>query len=123
MKTDHHWMTSGMVSVLALLTSLSVLAAEPQALEVVISQPNAGVTMEKLVEVDKKMETDFVSKQPGFIKREVAVSKDGNLFVIVHWKTLKAAEAAGKAFETAPSAAERMAISKTSLFNHYVLNK
>lgn len=97
------------------------MAQERVALEVVIAKPKAQVTMEKLIRADKDMERDFVSKQKGFLSREVAVSKDGELFVMVRWATLHDAEAAGAAFMTAPSAKPRMEMSDLSLFKHFVV--
>ncbi len=58
-----------------------------------------GYTMKQFLKVDKEMETNFVTKQKGFLKREVAVSKDNTqLFVIVHWQTLEDAEVDAKKF-------------------------
>lgn len=107
--------------VAASFTCVAAFAQAKVALEVVIAKPKAGVSLEKLIAADKKMEQDFVSKQKGFLSREVAVSKDGELFVVVHWATLQDAETAGAAFMTAPSAKPRMEMSDTSLFKHFVV--
>ena len=96
-------------------------AGDGTALEVVISRPKAGSTLEQLLAADKKMEQDFASKQKGFISREVAVSKDGEVIVIVHWATLADAEAAGAIFMSDPAAKPRLDISDASLFKHYVV--
>jgi len=90
------------------------------AFEIVISKPKAGVSLETLLQADKTMEQRFLAKQKGFINREVGVSKDGEVFVIVRWKTLADAEAAGAAFMTDPAAKARMEISELSLFKHYI---
>lgn len=103
------------------LTCATAFAQAKVALEVVIAKPKAGISMQNFIAADKKMEQDFVSKQKGFIRREVAVSGDGDLFVIVHWASLQDAEAAGAAFMSAPSAKPRMEMSDTSLFKHYVI--
>jgi len=89
--------------------------------EVVVSKVKEGVTLFDFVKADKEMEDNFLVKQKGFLKREVAVSKDKTqFFVIVHWATLEDAEAAGAAFYTNPDAMKRMALSDVVLFNHYV---
>lgn len=90
--------------------------------EVVAAKLKEGYTMEQLVKADKEMEDNFVVKQKGFLKREVAVSKDKTqLFVIVHWATLEDAEAAGAKFMTDTWAGKRMMMCDVVLFNHYVV--
>ncbi len=91
------------------------------ALEVVISKPKPGVSLETLLEADKTMELEFVSKQMGFIDREVAVSEDGEVFVVVRWETLDDANAAAEAFMNDPTAQARLELSDASLFKHYVV--
>lgn len=76
--------------------------------------------MAEFLAVDKEMEKKFVAKQKGFKSREVAVSKEGDVFVIVHWASLKDAEAAGAAFMTDPTAKIRSDKGDVSLFKHYV---
>jgi len=89
--------------------------------EVVVSKVKEGVTLFDFVKADKEMEDNFLVKQKGFLKREVAVSKDKTqFFVIVYWATLEDAESAGAAFYTNPDAMKRMALSDVVLFNHYV---
>jgi len=89
--------------------------------EVVISKAKQGVALPDLAKADKAMEDNFLVKQKGFLRREVAVSKDKTeFFVIVHWATLEDAEAAGAAFYTDQYAMKRMALSDVVLFNHYV---
>ena len=95
-------------------------SADNVAFEVVISKPKAGVSLETLLQADKTMEQQFVAKQNGFIDRAVAVSQDGEVFVIVRWKTLADAEAAGASFMTDPAAKARMEVSEPSLFKHYI---
>jgi hypothetical protein len=91
------------------------------AFEVVVSKVKEGVTMSDLIKADKVMEDSFLVKQKGFLKREVALSKDkAQLFVIVHWATLEDAEAAGAAFYTNPDAMKRMGLAEVVLYNHYV---
>lgn len=88
--------------------------------EVVVVSLKEGVTMDELLKADKEMETKFVSKQKGYINREVAVSKNGkDLIVIVRWDTLENAENAAKAFMSDPSAQKRMALANIKLYDHY----
>lgn len=106
--------------ILAIGTFNAAFAADGVALEVVISKPKAGVTLEALLQADKKMEQDFVAKQKGFVSREVAVSKEGEVIVIVHWVTLADAEAAGAGFMNDPTGKARMEVSDASLFKHFI---
>jgi len=94
-----------------------------QTLEVVISKPRQDVSIETLLKTDKKMEQVFVSKQPGYISREVGVAKDGTVIAIVHWKTMHDAEQAAQKFMENSTAAERVKMSDTSLFSHYIIQK
>jgi len=88
--------------------------------EVVVVSLKDGVTMDELLKADKEMETKFVSKQKGYINREVAVSKNSkDLIVIVRWDTLENAENAAKAFMSDPSAQKRMALADIKLYDHY----
>lgn len=100
---------------MALALSLNTLAAEPVAFEVVIAKPKAGVSMAEFLAIDKEMENKFVSKQKGFKSREVAVSKDGVVFV-----SMKDAEDAAAAFMKDPTAKLRNDKGDMSLFGHYI---
>lgn len=105
---------------IAMTLSLNTMAAEPVAFEVVIAKPKAGVSMAEFLAIDKEMENKFVAKQKGFKSREVAVSKDGVVFVIVHWASMKDAEDAAAAFMKDPTAKLRNDKGDMSLFAHYV---
>lgn len=95
-------------------------AQDAVALEVVISKPKAGATLEQVLEADKAVDA-FVRAQPGFVSREVAISADGEVFIIVHWASLADAEAAGAAFMADPAGQAAMGVGDASLFKHYVV--
>jgi hypothetical protein len=95
-------------------------AADPVALEVVISRPKAGATLEQVRANDKAVDA-FVRAQTGFISREVGINKEGEMFVIVHWASLADAEAAGAAFMKDPSGAAAMSTGDVSAFKHFVV--
>jgi hypothetical protein len=44
----------------------------------------------------------FLERQPGFLRREVAVSADGEWTDLVYWSSLEAALRAARAFNAAP---------------------
>ncbi len=95
-------------------------AGDGVTFEVVISKPKPGVSLEALLQADKKMEQEFVAKQKGFIDREVAVGEDGEVLVVVRWETLDDANAAAAAFMNDPAAKARLELSDASLFKHFV---
>lgn len=109
-------------AVAAFLVTLSMhaQATEPIAFEVVVAKPKPGVALSEFLAIDKDMERTFVVKQKGFKSREVAVSKEGEVFVIVHWASLKDAEAAAAAFMTHPLAKLRNDKGDLIAFKHYV---
>jgi hypothetical protein len=59
--------------------------------------------------IDKAVETQHVSKQPGFISRESAAGENGEWLVIVHWRSTKDADASMASFASAPAAQAFMA--------------
>ena len=106
--------------VLSAVGVYAAYAGDGVAFEVVISKPKPGISLEALLQADKKMEQEFVAKQKGFIDREVAVSDDGEVFVIVRWKTLDDANTAARSFMNDPAAKARLELSDASLFKHFV---
>ncbi len=46
-----------------------------------------GVTDAKLIEAADKVNTDFLSQQPGFINRELVKKTDTEFADILHWQT------------------------------------
>lgn len=56
-------------------------------------------------ELDKQVESNFTSHQPGFIKRQSAVNKNGEYMVLVYWKTAEDAQASMNKFMTDKSVA------------------
>lgn len=104
-------------------TAVSPTAMTGEAFEVVVAKPKQGISLDHFLEIDRKMEADFVRQLPGFISREVAVSKDGSVFVIVRWTNLKLAEEAAQKFMSNPSAKERNDAGDMLLYNHYVVGK
>ncbi len=67
-----------------------------------------GISAEVFAPIDRAVEVEHVSKQPGFLSREVA-SDGKNWLVIVHWESAEDAQASMDSFANAPAAAEFMA--------------
>ena len=76
--------------------------------EVVTLQLADGVTAEQFAPVDRAVEDEHVSRQPGFVSREVAAGDDGSWLVIVHWASIEEAQASMDSFASASAAARFM---------------
>ena len=83
-------------------------------IEIVTFQLKPGVSPAEFAPVDKAVGRDHVARQPGFISRESAHGADGAWLVIVHWRSVKDADASMASFEKAPAAAPFMAKIVTS---------
>ncbi len=72
---------------------------KPYVIEVVTFKYKNAVQSEEFWAEDAKIETDYTSKQPGFISRESGYSKNDNeVLVIVRWKSMSDADASMKKF-------------------------
>jgi predicted SnoaL-like aldol condensation-catalyzing enzyme/heme-degrading monooxygenase HmoA len=57
-------------------------------------------------ELDTKVESDFTSKQAGFIKRQSAVNENGEYVVLVYWNSMEEADASMQKFMKDESVAD-----------------
>jgi hypothetical protein len=80
----------------------------PVIIEIVKFKLAPGTTAAAFQPLDRAVEVQHVSKQPGFISRESA-GDNGEWLVVVHWKSVKDAEASMTSFATAPAAQPFMA--------------
>jgi len=62
-------------------------------MEVTTFSENDGVDPTTFKQRDAKIEANFTSKQPGFIKRQSGVNEKGEYVVIVYWATMADADA------------------------------
>ncbi len=75
---------------------------EAPVIEVAIFNPKPGVTDEALVEAAAKS-TAFLERTPGFVRRELGVSSEGDRWVdVLHWTDLESALKAAELFLEAP---------------------
>jgi len=88
--------------------------APASVIEIVTMKLKDGVTFEAFAPVDHAVETEHVSKQPGFIARETARGEDGEWLVAVHWASAEDAQASMDGFSSAPAAARFMQMIDTS---------
>lgn len=106
-----------LVSILVLFSGSLSACAEPSGqddavkssvIEIASFTLKEGVSFEEFAPIDKAVEVGHVSQQPGFLSRETATGENGRWVVIVHWKSLDAADASMASFKTAPAAAAFM---------------
>lgn len=77
-------------------------------IEIVTFKLKSGVALDDFRPLDRSVEEQHVTKQPGFISRESASSDSGEWLVIVHWRSLEDAEASMANFVSAPATEEFM---------------
>jgi glyoxylase-like metal-dependent hydrolase (beta-lactamase superfamily II) len=91
-------------------------------IEIAIFKLAPGTSAEQFAPIDRAMERDYISKQPGFIARESAAGNDGDWLVVNHWKSIKDAESAMTNFASAPATQAFMSkLDAKTMFNrHYI---
>ena len=79
----------------------------PYVIEVTTFKYKPTVKADKFWERDAGIESDYTSKQPGYISRESGYSADNNeVVVVVRWKSQEDADASMKKFMTDTSVAD-----------------
>jgi hypothetical protein len=73
-------------------------------IEVVTLRLLDGISYADFAVIDKAVQTDHVSQQPGFISRESAPGEGREWLVIVHWASSEDANASMSTFMEAPAA-------------------
>jgi hypothetical protein len=61
-----------------------------------------GVTEEALISASEALQHDFLSRQRGFVRRELLRGRNGQWVDLVHWESEAAASAAFAAAEASP---------------------
>ncbi|MDP9584548.1 UNVERIFIED_ORG: heme-degrading monooxygenase HmoA [Burkholderia contaminans] len=78
--------------------------------ETTTSKLKPGISIRAFESVDKAVEREHVSKQPGFISRESAHGADNEWLVVVHWRSVKDADASMATFQRASAAGQFMSM-------------
>lgn len=83
------------------------------------------VSPEAFAKRDVKVQADFTSNQPGFIKRQSGVDEKGNCVVVVYWKSLANADASMKKFMSDTSVADyaQMIEASTMEMSRYTIDQ
>lgn len=95
--------------VAAACIALPQVAVASDVVEVVTLKLKNGVSYADFAPIDKAVETQHVSKQPGFISRKSAAGQNGEWLVVIHWRSAKDADASMASFASAPAAKDFMA--------------
>lgn len=93
---------------LGLALSLAGWSVNAEVIEIATFKLKEGVSAQQFAPLDKAVEVDHVSQQPGFLSRETAYSEDGVWLVVVHWASIEDADASMNSFMGAPAAANFM---------------
>jgi len=100
-------MNNQFLLIITLLSNFSIGCFQNQkimnsyVIEITTFKYNVDVDSNRFWESDKEIETNYTSKQPGFISRESAFSENDNEIVVVaRWETQANAEASMKKFMT-----------------------
>jgi hypothetical protein len=76
---------------------------EKKVLELVVYKLNDGVTREQFLGTNDAV-SSWISKQPGFVSRELAYDADGDRWVdVIWWETIENAHAAAELSQTSQS--------------------
>jgi len=102
------FMFGGVLTALLFIQPAAAGGGASDVIEIVTFKLRPGVSIAEFMPIDKAVELEHVSKQPGFISRESASGADGEWLVVVHWQSEKYADASMATFSNAPAAAKFM---------------
>ena len=85
-----------LMGVLLLTTSMVSNAKSLVAVEWAPFVKAKGITDQQLIVAADRVNLEFLTKQPGFIKCELIKKSDAEYADVIHWNTKKAAVAAGE---------------------------
>jgi heme-degrading monooxygenase HmoA len=107
----------------AVIDNIDTDVANSSVIEIATFDLWEGIASEEFAPIDKAVEDEHVSKQPGFISRKTAVNGTTWL-VLVHWDSLESAQASMDSFASAPAAADFMSNmnTETMAMSRYIIN-
>ena len=98
---------------------------EPSVLEVTTFKIKTTANSTSFIKMDAEVESQFTSKQPGFIRRQSGLNDQGEYVVLVYWKSLEDAAASMQKFMGDPLVADysSMIEGSTMKMARYTINK
>ena len=99
-------LTIALLFFLAGCTSTGQRYETPYVIEITTFNYKSDVNAETFWMRDAEIQADYTSKQPGFLKRESGVSEEGEVIVVVYWKTQADASASMEKFMQDASVAD-----------------
>ena len=96
-----------------------------QIMEVTTFNIHSSVSPMAFAKRDAQVESDFTSKQPGFIKRQSGVDEEGTYVVVVFWESIANADASMNKFMNDASVGDyaQMIDGPTMNMSRYVMDK
>ncbi|MBL4583187.1 MAG: hypothetical protein JKX83_01090 [Pseudomonadales bacterium] len=87
-----------------------------------------GIDDQQLIEKANTVQTTFISKQPGFIKRELLKRNDTDYADLIYWRNKKNATAAGNKVENCKVCLDYFSLMQAGIqpaqeFSHYSIIK
>ena len=80
----------------------TVVSGEGMVIEWAPFRLRDGATEAELLDASSAIQRDFLDRQPGFVRRELARAEDGLWTDVVHWTDGEAARAAVQAAASSP---------------------
>jgi heme-degrading monooxygenase HmoA len=108
MKTFYRLLLATFSAGVLSMQAYGAAGASTEVVEVVTFKLQPGIRASEFRAVDQAVEKQHVAKQPGFVSRESVAGDHGEWLVIVHWRSVKDADASMASFQTAPAAADFM---------------
>jgi hypothetical protein len=87
-------------------------------LETIRFQLNDGVVESQFLQLNRKVEDDFMARRPGFRSRQTGRGPDGEWFVSVQWASAADADATGAEFFGAPETQAFLAVIDKATVSH-----
>jgi hypothetical protein len=87
-------------------------------LETIRFQLRDGVVETQFLQLNRKVEDEFMARRPGFRSRQTARGKHGEWLVSVQWATSADADATGAAFFSAPETQDFLSVIDTTTVSH-----
>ena len=90
-------------------TSGQVTFPDAGATEAITVRLQEGADADAFLAANQALEESYISKQPGFIAREIGVNEEGEWLIVIHWESAEDSAASIAKFGEAPGVEAFMA--------------